>query len=672
MEEVEFKKNPDAEMEADDGNDTGEASESRTPRWPTGIRDSLNFTDLKGSFNAKSWTKVLLGMEGKRGRDDEIARLAALELGETNLKGRPRNPHRALELCGVIKPEGGVTRLAKLGRILHDLADENGLRRHVAREALAFLCRFQSDNPVNRKEWPPGCRVHPYWMVLRAACLLDFKLHWDEVNREIMRVMSDEDIDSVVTRIAKARREPGYAEWIGSPVDDEGYLAARTWPAGSHAPQNKSPVSQLKDQRFTPFLKLAGFGELLLESPGNTGDGWWTVPEDVRNIVERTVAVQPQHIDLAGKDEWIEWLYEGNVVTKFDVEEICPPAEEPIGEVTPIHELTLGKLKAAIATYAPDLRYSDHLLASIVASVRSGDGKNFIILRGISGTGKSKLVSALASAVYQIANPVRPFFHQIEVRPDWTDVSNVLGYADPVKGEYVRPRFMQALEAANAEYRLRGKNAYPIFVCLDEMNLAPIEHYLADCLSAMESGFDIDHGILENGVLKTISWPPNLFMFGTINVDETTAEISDKVLDRAQVIDTSDIEIEGPLTEWLEATAHLSAGDKTLIASTLIAVWKSLRDVHRHFGFRTTKAMVRFIDEAVASSDGILDAVSALDVQLAQKVLVKLRGEGDQWSATLNSMKATISKLEGNSRSIKIIERMISDHGKLGSFQFWE
>lgn len=672
MEEVEFNKDPNEEMDADDGDVTDESSESSTSRWPTGIRDSLNFTDLQGSFNAKSWTKVLLGMEGKRGRDDEIARLAASELGETNLTGRPRNPHRALELCGVIKPEVGVTRLAKLGRILHDLADKNGLRRHVAREALAFLCRFQSDNPVNRREWPPGCSVHPYWMVLRAACLLDFKLHWDEVNREIMRTMRDENIDDVVTRIAEARSQSGYSAWIGSSIDDQGYLAARTWPAGTNAPKNKNPVSQLKDQRFTPFLKLAGFGELLLESPGNTGNGWWTVPEDVRDIVEQMVAVQPKHVEMEDKDEWIEWLYEGNVVAHFNAAQNSSPVEDPPGQFTAIRELTLGKLKAAIATYVPDLRYSDDLLAAIVASVRSGDGKNFVILRGISGTGKSKLVSALASAVYQTPIPARPFFHQIEVRPDWTDVSNVLGYADPVKGEYVRPRFMQALEAADAEFRLRGQNAFPVFVCLDEMNLAPIEHYLADCLSAMESGFDIDHGILENGTLKAIRWPPNIFLFGTINVDETTAEISDKVLDRAQVIDTSDIEIEGPLTEWLHATTHLSADDRALIASTLIVVWESLRDVHRHFGFRTAKAIVRFIDEAVASSDGILDAAAALDAQLAQKVLVKLRGEGDQWSATLNSIKATISKLPKNSRSLKILERMISDHGKLGSFQFWE
>lgn len=669
MEEAELNKYLTEDIDAADDE---ESSEILTSRWPTGIRDSLNFTAIQGNFNAKSWTKVLLGMDGKRGRDDEVALSTALELGETNLTGRPRNPHRALELCGVIKPEVRVTKLARLGRILRDLADENGLRRHVAREALAFLCRFQSDNPVNRKEWPTGCRVHPYWMVLQAACLLDFRLHWDEVNREIMRTMRDENIEDVVGRIADARGQPGYSEWIGSSDDGEGYLAARTWPAGTSAPKNKKPVSQLKDQRFTPFLKLAGFGELLLESPGNTGDGWWTVPEDVRDIVKQTVAVRPQHVEMEDRNEWIEWLYEGNVVAQFDGAQLTTSVESLPGEFTPIQELTLGKLKAAIATYAPDLKYSDDLLAAIVASVRSGDGKNFVILRGISGTGKSKLVSALASAVYQTPIPTRPFFHQIEVRPDWTDVSNVLGYADPIKGEYVRPRFMQALEAADAEFRVRGQSAFPVFVCLDEMNLAPVEHYLADCLSAMESGFDIDHGILENGTLKAIRWPPNMFLFGTINVDETTAEISDKVLDRAQVIDTSDIEIDGALTEWLHATKHLSDGDKALITLTLISVWESLRNVHRHFGFRTAKAIVRFIDEAVASSDGILDAAAALDTQLAQKVLVKLRGEGDQWSTTLNSIRGTILKLPKNSRSLKIVERMISDHGKLGSFQFWE
>lgn len=670
--------NPVGEFAPDMGTeyDSEDDSEGSPPGkgWPTGDRESLNFDDIQGGFRAKSWTRVLLAMEGMRGRDDNEAHAMALRLGVTGLTGRPRNPHNTLEKCGVIKPVLGVTRLSRLGRMLRDLSGESGLRRYLAREALDFLCRFQSDNPINGRKWPEGCKVHPYWMVLRAACALDHRIHWDEVNRELMHTLGDEEIDDIVTRLAAARNEPGYQQFLGSSNDADGPLRARVHPAKPTAPPGKKPEGQLKDQRFTPFLKLAGFGELLLASPGTVGDGWWTVPEDVRDIVDEAVRNVPRHVEIRNREEWIQWLYEGELDSssaEMSLVRATPPAFPRAA--MHVRDLTVTKVKAALAKHAPALRYSDDLLAAMVAAVRSGDGKNFIILRGVSGTGKSQLVSAIASAIFDIGFPKPPGYYQIEVRPDWTDVTHVLGYYDPVRKEYTRPRFMRALEAANAEFLANGNDASPVFVCLDEMNLAPVELYLADCLSAMESGREIDHGLTDDGgATKEIRWPPNLFLFGTINVDETTAEISDKVLDRAQVIDTSDIEIGDALSEWLGDAKHLSEDDKTLVKTIIVDVWNALRKIHRHFGFRTAKAIVRFVDEAVASSDGVMDAAAALDAQLAQKVLVKLRGEGEQWSKPLDSIKKAIAGLSGAKKSLKIIDRMISDHGRLGSFQFWE
>src|SRR4051794_11495989 len=98
----------------------------------------------------------------------------------------------------------------------------------------------------------------------------------------------------------------------------------------------------------------------------------------------------------------------------------------------PVAELTLAALKKAIEAHEPDLSFSDNLLAFVVAALRAGDGKNFIILRGVSGTGKSRLVSAIAKAVYGSANVDRPHLTILEVRPDWTDGSSLLGHFDPV------------------------------------------------------------------------------------------------------------------------------------------------------------------------------------------------------------------------------------------------
>jgi DNA-cytosine methyltransferase len=328
---------------------------------------------------------------------------------------------------------------------------------------------------------------------------------------------------------------------LPSSANTAGLLSARTHPAEATAPDGKTPEGQLRDQRMTPFLKRAGFGELLLESPGATGAGYWSVPTEVREIVQSAVSAPPVVKTLGTAQEWIEWFCEGTAAAVTAV----PPPPPPAIEV-PVANLTLASLKRAIEKYETDLSFSDKLLASLVAALRAGDGKSFIILRGVSGTGKSRLVSAVAKAVYGSSAVDRPHLTILEVRPDWTDGAPLLGHFDPVGQRYVREPFLDALIAA------QGSDA-PVFVCLDEMNLARVEYYLAECLSAMESGNPITLDVRgDSSVPARVRWPKNLFLFGTINIDESTLRISDKVLDRAQVIDTSDID----LLRHFEAVAH--------------------------------------------------------------------------------------------------------------------
>jgi hypothetical protein len=178
--------------------------------------------------------------------------------------------------------------------MLRDAAEPDGLRRVVAREVVEVLRRYQFDNPVERS-LPAGCDIHPYWAVLRAASLLlNWRVHWDEVNREIMRLTKDEQVDGAAERIAAARADASYAGFIGGASNNPGVLSARTHPADVGAPTGKTPEGQLRDQRMTPFLKRVGFGELLLESPGSGGGGYWTVPAELRDLVTAAVASPPE------------------------------------------------------------------------------------------------------------------------------------------------------------------------------------------------------------------------------------------------------------------------------------------------------------------------------------------------------------------------------------------
>ncbi len=285
-------------------------------------------------------------------------------------------------------------------------------------------------------------------------------------------------------------------------------------------------------------------------------------------------------------------------------------------------------------------------------------------MRGVSGTGKSRLVAAIAKALYGIKRVPAPWLTMIEVRPDWTDGSPLLGHYATIEDRYVRRPFLDAVIAATAQ------QDFPVIVCLDEMNLARVEYYLAEFLSAMESGLPImlDRRIDEM-VPAGINWPSNLCLFGTINVDETTFHLSDKVLDRAQVIDTSDIDLVGPLNVWVEQADGLTADEKTQVREVITAIWEILRRAGAPFGFRTARALVRFVAEAKMSSGGALGVSAALDAQMRQKVLVKLRGEGELWSTALEALEVELTKLKGSSAAL--VARMRVDLERMGSFEFW-
>lgn len=629
--------------------------------WPTPDRDSPQLGSFEGRFEPAEKFGIFLRMEGLPGRSEEAVEA---ETGIT-LK-RPRRWHKIFERMGLLYPGDGNTRLARMGRVLRDASAPNGLERIIGREALETLKRYQFDNPVE-KALPEGCDVHPYFAVLKCASMLDWKLHWDEVNRELMRILRDDQISAAIATIASARQQPGYDAFLGTASNASGLLAERTHAADDVAPEGKQPEGQLRDQKMTPFLKRAGFGELFLKSPGAGGGGYWTVPENVRDIVEDAVSRAPVARRFATEQEWIEWFCEG---TETMVPSAAP--EKPPAQSVPVAQLTLAQLKSALGTHDADLVFSDRLLASVVAALRAGDGRNFIILRGVSGTGKTRIVSAIAKAVYGAAFVDLPYLSVIEVRPDWTDGSYLLGHYDPIEGRYVRQRFLDALLAADRAIKADSANPAPVFVCLDEMNLARVEYYLAECLSAMESRSSIPLDVRDDATTPpSIPWPPNLYLFGTVNVDETTLQISDKVLDRAQVIDTSDIALEPQLQRWLEHSDVLDQAEKLKVSAVVGGVWAELRPLDAHFGFRTAKSIVRFIEEAKASSDGTLSIEEAIDMQMVQKVLVRLRGEGQRWEGAIAGIEQLLEDNLAGGRAAEIVRRMLNDLERLGSFQFW-
>lgn len=290
--------------------------------------------------------------------------------------------------------------------------------------------------------------------------------------------------------------------------------------------------------------------------------------------------------------------------------------------------------------------------------VTSLAAKPFLILTGLSGSGKTKIAQFfgewLGSGHLEI----------VAVRPDWTNPDSLLGYENGLSqltsqgyawNVPIALKFM--LSAAHDPDR-------PYLLLLDEMNLAHVERYFADVLSGMESGHDILPNLhFANGEWRIadidrprLPLPPNLFVVGTVNVDETTYMFSPKVLDRANTIEfrvaTSALHVAtGGLAEAQAGPAEMAQAFLST-ATTAVepspyseSVASALRDLHallvgegREFGHRTYIEALRFAE--LYQRAGSEDWKEALDLQVLQKVLPKLHGSIRELGPTLNLLGA--------------------------------
>ena len=281
-------------------------------------------------------------------------------------------------------------------------------------------------------------------------------------------------------------------------------------------------------------------------------------------------------------------------------------------------------------------------------------------------------------------------YELIAVGADWTSNENLLGYPDALKEKSYRKPDNGALDLI---LRAIENPEYPYFLILDEMNLSHVERYFSDFLSAMESGEAIslhdDTGEDWNGVSAKLTIPENLFVIGTVNVDETTYMFSPKVLDRANVIEfrVSEEEmasfLENPVKPDLDAIAGQGAGyagafvaaakqkDVVLDEATHEAVSKALmeffpqlKEAGAEFGYRTAYEICRFVyfHKSLSSSGWKLE--TAIDAAIMQKLLPKLHGSKKKLGPVLETL---IGLCAGSyPKSLEKLERMqrrLKEHG---------
>lgn len=361
--------------------------------------------------------------------------------------------------------------------------------------------------------------------------------------------------------------------------------------------------------------------------------------------------------------------------------------------------------------------------------------KPFLLLAGISGTGKSRIVRELARACwdegtdeYKAQKPKN--FQMVQVKPNWHDSSDLIGYVSRVSGkaEFVAGEFLKFIAKAweNTET--------PYFLCLDEMNLAPVEQYFAEYLSVIESRKSHEDGTVTTDPIvekadeewyfnltasltsdedirkqfneQGICIPQNLIVVGTVNMDETTFSFSRKVLDRAMTIEMNEVDLHGGLTERNEPIGKLDkaeligyavdgvdvyAANKEVCETVLTyldAVNSVLEGTPFKIAYRTRNEFLLYVVNNLPYSKGENDeelpqgyvVARALDEITSMKVLSRIEGDDTKVSdKLLDSLTETIEEglreVSGDENTVKSISlaklKEMKDKLVSGYTSFW-
>ena len=296
--------------------------------------------------------------------------------------------------------------------------------------------------------------------------------------------------------------------------------------------------------------------------------------------------------------------------------------------------------------------YSKELISNLYLSLKI---KPFVILAGISGTGKSKIVRLFAESLG--ATVENNQFNMISVRPDWNDSTELIGYKN-LESKFIKGKLTQIIEEASQNLDK------PYFVCLDEMNLARVEYYLSDYLSVIESRRKVDDKIVTDKLIydseideeETLSLPENLYIVGTVNMDDTTFQFSRKVLDRANTIEFSEVNLENLFGEnseednldenievyndFLKSTYLKTIDIEDEYRDYAIEINKKIIDINnilkksqKQFAYRVRDEILFYMIENKKAN--LLDENEAFDYQIMQKVLPAISGSENSVKETL-------------------------------------
>ncbi len=327
--------------------------------------------------------------------------------------------------------------------------------------------------------------------------------------------------------------------------------------------------------------------------------------------------------------------------------------------------------------------------------------KPFMLLAGISGTGKSRIVRELAKACWKegdaeywknkdkgIRNNSPRNFYMVQVKPNWHDSSELIGYVSRINGEkYVAGPFLRFLAKA-----INDPDT-PYFLCLDEMNLAPVEQYFAEYLSVIESRkLNVDGSITTDPIIpfenteaygtlidqlfadeadrkayksetdgKRLTIPQNLFVVGTVNMDETTFSFSRKVLDRAMTLEMNEVDLHGGLTDEGSEIGYIGNciigtaaegkdvyADNKEVCDQVLAYLEKVNTVLEgtpfKIAYRTRNEFLLYaVNRQLLDKDSQL--WQTLDEMTSMKILSRIEGDSERTKSVLEGLKGLVEEV---------------------------
>lgn len=350
--------------------------------------------------------------------------------------------------------------------------------------------------------------------------------------------------------------------------------------------------------------------------------------------------------------------------------------------------------------------------------------KPFLLLAGISGTGKSRIVKQMAFDSCPDTDGLRADetspgnYCLIEVKPNWHDSTELLGYESKIGGaHYVLTPFVRFLVKAMFYPEA------PFFVCLDEMNLAPVEQYFAEFLSVLESRTKVGDRIVSEPLVKAdifkkysdlseklfaqseenthynnvqetseltprygkeaevfeilkdkgLRIPPNVIVIGTVNMDETTHQLSRKVIDRAMTIEMNLPEGD-PFMDFYNNASQLVYRENPVPASLYLSTEVKASDVIDALAAADADLTERLKGEVAKFLNGLNTALDGTPFKVAYRVQNELllyfyqswcEDKDNDWESILSTscdqilMMKVLPRIEGDEELLeKPLERL--------------